>query len=103
MINAHSLFRSLVVYAICLPVAILLGYMLADQTNANMVAVCLLLGALTTPLFLRWHYPWMLFSWNSVIGFYFMKGNPTLCLGMIFVSFGISVLTYIMNRKLKFI
>lgn len=104
MTNAFSLFRSLIIYGICLPLAIFIGYLLATPTDLTTYAsVGLLFSLMTIPLFLRWHYPWLILAWNTTAGLYFMPGKPSFPLLMIFASFFISSLSYIMNRNLKFI
>ena len=104
MTNAFSLFRSLIIYGICLPLAIFIGYLLATPTDmASFTSVGLLLVMMTIPLFLRWHYPWLILSWNMIGGLYFLPGKPSFSLIMIGVSFFLSTLGYIMNRNAKFI
>ncbi len=99
-----SLFRSLIIYGIVLPLAIFIGYLLATPTDLTTYgSLALLLLLLTLPLFLRFHYPWLVFSWNTIAGLYFLPGKPSFSLLMIFISFGFSFLAYIMNRDLKFI
>lgn len=104
MTNAYSLFRSLVIYGVALPLAIFIGYLLANPIDfTTFISGTLVLGVLLTPLLLRWHYPWLLLSWNSTFGFYFLPGRPSFVMALIAASFGISFLSYIMNRKLRFI
>src|SRR5580700_12350079 len=106
MTNAFSLLRSLIIYGVCLPMAIFIGYMLATASPndpSTYVVIALLLGVMTIPLFLRWHYPWLILAWNTTAGLYFLPGKPPMGLVMITASFSISLLAYIMNRNLKFI
>jgi hypothetical protein len=104
MTNAFSLFRSLIIYSICLPLAIVVGYLLATPYDlASSVPICVVLALLTIPIFLRWHYPMLIFSWNMVAGLYFLPGKPSVMLIMIFLSFGLSFLAFILDRNLKFI
>src|ERR1700753_1690846 len=104
MTNAFSLLRSLIIYGICLPLAIFVGYLLAttqDWTSYGPVAI--LLGLMTIPLFLRWHYPWLILAWNTTAGLYFLPGRPNFTIILVFASCFISTLAYILNRHLKFI
>jgi O-Antigen ligase len=104
MTNAFSLFRSLIIYSICLPLAIVVGYLLATPFDmASYVPICVVLAVLTIPIFLRWHYPLLILSWNMAAGLYFLPGKPSVQLVMIFLSFGFSFLAFILNRNLKFI
>ena len=54
MSNASALFRSLIVYGLCLPLAVTLGYLLANPLDLTTVAVVgILLFVLMIPFFLR--------------------------------------------------
>jgi hypothetical protein len=105
MTNASSLFRSLIVYSICLPVALLVGYLLATTTSdqTSLISMGVVLALMTIPMFLRWHYPWMLATWNMSAIVFFLPGRPGFILLLVMISFGISVLQYILNRRLNFI
>lgn len=104
MTNASALFRSLIVYSVCLPLAIFIGYLLATPTDlGSYVPVALLLLTLSIPLFLKWHHPWLVLMWNCSAGLYFLPGKLPFATWLVFISFSISLLGYIMNRKLKFI
>jgi len=65
MSNSSVLIRSLVIYGICLPLAIGIGYMLSTPMSyASFSSVLLVLGLLLIPILLRWHYPWLVAAWN---------------------------------------
>ena len=104
MTNASSLFRSLIIYSVCLPLALVVGYMLAAPTDySSVVTVGILFGLLTIPLFLRWHYPWMIAGWNMSAILFFLPGRPAVNIPTIGASITISVLQYVLNRRMKFI
>jgi hypothetical protein len=104
MTDTFSLFRSLIVYGICLPLAIFLGYLLATPDEFTSYGfVGLLVCCMSIPLLLKWHYPLMLLVCNSTAGFFFLPGRPTMALVFVTLSFIISFVSYIMNRDLKFI
>src|ERR1017187_1915224 len=108
--TASALFRSLIIYAICLPLAILLGYLLAPDV-ANFYewfavagkTVLMLLFLLTLPLLLRWHHAWLIASWNMSVVLFFLPGGPSLWLLMSIMSLMIAVGQYILNRKITFL
>lgn len=103
MTNAHLLFRSLIIYAICLPLAIFLGYQLSSPDDLVSIAcITLVLSVLMVPIILRWHYAWMVVAWNASAGLFFLPGKPSFALMLIGMSFMISALSYIMNRNFKF-
>jgi hypothetical protein len=104
MSNAFLLFRSLVIYGICLPLAIFLGYLLATPMDmTTVVSIGIVLALLSIPLFLKWHYPWMLLFWNANAILFFLPGKLQFSIFLIVVSFTISSLQYILNRNLKFL
>ncbi|EEF57251.1 O-antigen ligase family protein [Pedosphaera parvula] len=104
MSNAFLLFRSLVIYGICLPLAIFLGYLLATPMDlTTVVSVGIVLALLSIPLFLRWHYPWMLLFWNANAIIFFLPGKLQFSILLVLISFSISALQYILNRNLKFL
>src|SRR5580700_7551383 len=104
MTNAFSLFRALIVYSICIPLAIVVGYLLATPLDmGSFIPVAIFLCLLMVPLVLRWHYPWMLVTWNMFAILFFLPGKPTIGALTVMASFTVSVLQYILNRQMKFI
>src|SRR4051812_19869185 len=104
MSNAFSLFRALVIYGICLPLAVVIGYLLTDPMDfVNDGIVGVVLAFLTFPLFLRWHHPLLVLCWNMVAFVPFISGHPLISLPVCLISFSISALQYTLNKNLKFI
>jgi hypothetical protein len=104
MSNASLLFRSLIIYAVCLPLALVLGYILADWENTpNFFAIIILLSLLTLPLLLRWHHFWLIALWNVQAVIFFLPGRPGIVLAMAAVSLLISVIQHTLNRQVQFI
>src|SRR5258706_1048957 len=104
MTSASTLFRSVLIYSICLPLAVFLGYLLAtpmDYTTYIVVAVVLFL--LASPLFLRWHHLWLIGAWNLGAVLFFLPGRPAPWMTMAALSLFIAVLQYILNRRLTFL
>ena len=102
--SAPAIFRSLIVYAVCVPVAIFVGFTLAnpmDYSTLGFYGVLIML--LLTPVLLRWHYPLLLLSWNMSMYLVFLPSRPVFWLPMVMVSLGISVLERIMNDDKHFI
>src|SRR5512136_1346763 len=98
MSNASALFRSLVVYGLCLPLAITLGYLLANPLELTTFAVVVIvLCTLTIPFFLRWHHAWLIATWNMSAVIFFLPGRPTVWTAMVAISFSIAVLQYTVN------
>jgi hypothetical protein len=104
MTNNPALARSLLVYVICLPVAIFLGFLLSDpldKQNAGIFAVGLLL--LLLPVLLRWYHAWLITIWNMTITFIYMPGMLPGWMPMACIAFAVAVGHYVMNRERKFL
>ncbi|HEY5233204.1 MAG TPA: O-antigen ligase family protein [Verrucomicrobiae bacterium] len=106
MNNASAIFRSLVVYAICVPLAIWLGYMLTsleDFTRSSYIEAAIFALLLCLPLLLRWHYILLVFCINFVMTIFFLPGMPAVWMPMVALSLGISVLQRALNKDMRFI
>ena len=102
--NNAAILRSLIIYAVCVVLAIWLGYLLAGPLSYSSLAIYGFLAAvLTFPLLLRWHYPLLLLSWNMTAFVFFLPGHPSLCLTMIALSLGLSVFQRTLSKKSQFI
>jgi hypothetical protein len=96
----QSLPKSLFFVVFCLPLAIVLGVLLAtplDQTTLIVVLSGFLL--LLTPFFLTSHHAILIFSWNAFVTAFFLPGKPFLWMLMTAVSVFFIVLTKTLNRE----
>src|SRR5215470_707669 len=101
MTSASSLLRSLLIYSICLPLAIFLGYVIAQEGNPlfnpeTYFAVGLVIFVLALPLILRWHHPLLIVSWNLGAVLFFVPGRPDLWWMVTWLSLCISIVQYIL-------
>src|SRR5258707_12730535 len=104
MTSASTFLRSLLIYSICLPLAVFLGYLMATPLDVTtFAAVGLVFFVLTFPLFLRWHHIWLIASWNLGAVLFFLPGRPPPWLAMAAMSLSIAVFQYILNRRLRFL
>ena len=104
MNNVPAFFRSFIIYAVCVVLAIWLGFLLAGPLTYSSLAIYGFLAAvLIFPLLLRWHFPLLLLSWNMAAFVFFLPGRPSLCLTMIALSLGISVFHRMLSRESRFI
>ncbi len=102
--NVPAILRSLIIYGICVPLAIFVGYSLANPLDINTLGFYGVVAALLiSPIFLRWHREMLVFSWFCSILVFILPGSPNLWLVMVVVSLTISVLERIINSDLKFI
>ena len=87
--------RTLLIYAVVLPLAVFIGWTavdLADWDRTSFATFVAILFVLLLPILLKWHYPAMLFSWNTGITIFFLPGTPGLWMLLAGMNFGIAVL-----------
>jgi hypothetical protein len=104
MTNNPAIVRSLLVYIICLPVAIMLGFMLSnplDKDNVMWFGIGALL--LLLPLLLRWYHAWLIAIWNMTITCIYFPGQLPGWMPMACLAFAIAVGHYALNRQRKFL
>ncbi len=103
MTNRISIIRSLFIYGLCIPLAIYLGYLLAnpmDRVSLGFVSAVLFLPLI--PLLLRWHHVLLIVSWNMSAVLFFIPGSPYLWTFMAALSLGLTVLQHILKRNVTF-
>jgi hypothetical protein len=104
MTTANPALRALLVYAVVLPLALVLGYLLATPNDYSTVAMIgLVLAVLLSPLLLKYHHPLLFITWNSSAVAFFMPGRPGMWLPMAFVSMLISIVERTLVREKRFI
>jgi len=93
MNNAPAILRTLIIYAVIVPLALFIGYLLTNPLDSSTFTyVGIMTAILTFPLLLRWHHPLLFFSWNSGIFLFFLPGHPNMWLMMTAASLVISLL-----------
>src|SRR5436190_9701853 len=108
MTSTSTLIRALLVYSICLPLAIFLGYTIAQEGNplfnpATYFIIGLVLFVLALPLVLKWHHALLIFTWNLGAILFFVPGRPDLWWAIAWISFFTSVIQYILTRRRLFL
>jgi hypothetical protein len=102
--NNAAILRSLITYAVCAVLAIIVGRSLTNPlTYSTFAVVGIIALVLASPLLLRWHYPLLLLAWHTSITLFFIKGMPTLWLALVALSLGISVMRRTLSKDLHFI
>jgi hypothetical protein len=102
--NTQAVLRSLIIYAVCVPLAIWIGFMLAnpfDRSTFNYAGIMLLI--LSAPILLRWHHLLLIATWNLGMTIFFLPGSPPVWLLMTALSLGISVVHRTVNSKVRFL
>jgi hypothetical protein len=100
----NAFFRSLIIFAVCVVLAVWLGFLIAGPlTYSSLTIYAALAFVMILPVLLRWHYPLMLLCWNFAAVAIFVPGRPSLGLTMIVLSLGISILQRTMNQHYHFV
>ena len=106
MNNTTGLLKAVIVYAVCVPLAIWLGWMLTsleDLTRSTYIEAAIFVLLLCLPLLLRWHYIMLVFCINFSMTIFFLPGKPMVWMPMVAISLGISVLQRALNKEMHFI
>jgi len=104
MANTFVASRAHIIWGVCLPLAILVGYLLADPVDQGSLAVLVLLAAvLSVPLVLQWHHPLLIFTWNAAIMPSFFPGIMSLWMALGVVTFAFGVLNRAASPANKFL
>jgi O-antigen ligase/polysaccharide polymerase Wzy-like membrane protein len=104
MNNVGAFLRSVITFAVIVPLALVIGYLLTGPLDySTEVVIGIVAAILVFPLLLRWHYPLLLLCWNMAAVAFFLPGSPSVCLLMVSVSLGISVLQRMISKNSEFI
>jgi hypothetical protein len=104
MTNAVAAYRSLIVYALILPLALVMGYLLATPLDpATLVLVTLVLVLLAAPLVLRWHHPLVFLTWNMTAVLFMLPGRPQIWMLAAVVSLGMSIVQRTLSSEMRFL
>ena len=94
-----NLSRLIVAYAVAIPLALVLGYLVATPDLASIAVVGFVLFFLALPLLLQWHHALLIFFWASAFNAFFLPGQPHFWLVFAALSFGVAALNHIMGHK----
>lgn len=91
--------RKLIIFAIILPVAALVGYQLASPDFGSFASIGLLVMVLCIPGILRWHHALVFLSWNAAVQVFFLPGQPMAWMLMAGVSLTIGFLGRLLHKR----
>lgn len=104
MTNPAVAMRMLITYAICIPVAVLMGYLLTNPLDyGTMGFIGLVLLLLVSPIFIKWHYPIMIFGLGCPMTCFFLIGSPPLSQVVVLLSLGLAIVERAINSEKRFI
>ena len=104
MTNPAAAMRLLITYVICIPVAGFLGYLLTDPMDySTMGFIGIIAALLISPIFIRWHYPMMIFGLNCPMIMFFIFTRPPLWEVMAVITLTISLVERALSSERRFI
>jgi len=106
MNNNAAILRTLIIFAVCVTLAVWLGYTLnfvADFSRSTFIEIGLFVLALCIPLLLRWHYVLLVLCLNLTVTVFFLPGLPPVWMPVLALSLGISILQRALNKDMRFI
>lgn len=100
MLTSATSLRLLIVYALVIPLAFVVGFFLIAPDSAfSVIVIGLILIGLSVPLLMKWHHPALIISCNAFINAFFLPGQPSLWILLAAVSFGFAMLDGILGKK----
>ena len=104
MANAINIPKSHLILGLSLPLAVLLGYFVAEPMELGSLAVVVfVLVVLAIPLLLKWYYPLLVLSWNGAMCLTFLPGQPSLWAAMAFIGLLLAVLSRAVSPNARFV
>jgi O-antigen ligase len=101
---SFSVTRTQMAWAICLPLAVVVGYLLADPvTYGSMAVLVMLASVLCVPIILRWHHPLLVVLWNATIIFNYVSESIYLWMFLAVIGFLIGILNRATNPHYRFL
>lgn len=99
MFRDVALYRSLLTYGLVLPLALVLGYLLATPTDFESLAMIgVVLCVISFPLIMKFHHSLLIIAWNASMIVFFLPGKPTLMMIMSGISLGFWLVNLLMRR-----
>ena len=104
MTNPGAAIKMLITYAICIPIAIFVGYLLTNPLDYGTLGFLgLVLALIISPVFIKWHYPIMVFGLSLPAYLFFLKGDPQVWQVTTLLCLGIAVVERAMNSEKRFL
>jgi hypothetical protein len=104
MANAINIPKTHLIMGLSLPLAVLLGYFVAEPMELGSLAVVVfVLVVLSIPLLMKWYYPLLVVAWNAAICPAFLPGRPALWCIMAFVGLLFAVLSRAVSANARFV
>ena len=96
--------KMLITYAVCIPLAIFVGYLLTNPMDYGTLGfLAFVLTALISPVFIKWHYPILIFGLGCPIVLFFLPTRPPMWQAVVILSLSIAIVERTLNSERRFI
>src|SRR5207245_11507316 len=86
--------RSHLIMGLCLPLAVLLGYFVAQPLDSiSLAVVFMVLAVLCVPLFMNCHHPMLVLCSTTTANPLFLPGRPALCMLVAFITLFFAIMS----------
>jgi len=104
MANTINIPKTHLIMGLSLPLAVLLGYFLAEPMDlGNLAVVVFVLVVLAIPIMMRWYYPALVLCWNAAITPVFLPGRPGLWAIVAIIGLLIAVFNRAVSASARFV
>jgi O-Antigen ligase len=104
MTNPTQAIRMLITYAVVVPLAALVGWLLCNPLDYGTLGFFAFIAVLlASPIFIKWHYPILLFGLGLPAVCFFLPGRPPLWQAVSIISLGLAIVDRTLNSDKKFI
>jgi hypothetical protein len=107
MTSANTTLRTLLLYAVVLPLAIYVGYLVAYSAEAGRYIFwwqsAFVIGVICMPLLLKWHHPLLFLCWNMTAVVFFLPGHPQIWMAMAITSLALAMVQRALLRDTRWI
>jgi hypothetical protein len=104
MTNPAQAIRMLVTYAVVIPLAGIVGWLVCNPLDYGTLGFFAFMAVLlASPIFIKWHYPILVFGLGCPAVCFFLQGSPPLWQVVVILSLGLSVIERTLNSDRRFI
>ncbi len=102
MASTFAVTRNHLIFGLCLPLAVLLGYLLAEPFESTTLTIMVMVFAvLGIPILMRWYHPLLIFSWHLAVFPMFLPGRPQIWVVMSVLGLFFAVLNRSMDPNFR--
>jgi len=104
MTNPAAAMKMLITYAVCIPLAIFIGYILTNPMDYGTLGfLAFVLTVIISPIFVKWHYQILFFGLGSPIVLFFLPARPPLWQAVVVLSLAMAIVERTLSNRSRFI